>query len=365
MKFPFRPQLTTQVKSYASNTPKLTPSMLDCTMGVNPYGHPEEAARALREFDLTHLSSYPHSEVLNEAIVNYWADFAAVKSAEVTTVNGSVCGLYYVNSVFAMAEKNEVVACAPAFTDMVENAKNYGMVYRGVPLCFDGDGHVDMDGLIAAIGDKTAMVYVDRPHNPTGQTVSLADMRRLLDAAKEKGAYVMADEAYGDFIPREESCLTLWDEYSNLIVVRTFSKGFGLANLRCGYVIAPENISRMLAKMLNPYMLSDMHRAVCAAVLTRPDHPMAHAADFAAVKQTIRSKIGKKLMMLTTDDRVPIFTLALKGEGDLQAMLLKENVLAISGVEFECMDERYVRMCVVSNERAQRMIDAISRVEQA
>lgn len=365
MEFIFRPQLTTEVKSYAAHTPLVTENTLDCSLGVNPYGYPQEAAEAMQAFDIHHLMDYPHSDVLVKALVQYWADLAAVKPTELTAANGSVCGLYYVNSVFAMTQRSEVVGFIPSFTDMIENVKNFGMSYKGVSMRLDENGRADVDDLIAAMDDNTAMVYVDRPNNPTGQTLSLADMKKLLDAAKAKGAFVMSDEAYGDFIAREESSIALWNDYDNLIVVKTFSKGFGLANLRCGYVVAPEQVTKMMAKTLNPYVLSDLHRQVCAAALTRPDHPVAHADDFAAVKQAIRAKIGKKLTMLETDDRVPICTLALPAGGDLQALLMEEDVLTVSGVEFDALDERYVRLRVPTADKVQHLVDAISHVEQA
>ena len=131
-----------------------------------------------------------------------------------------------------------------------------------------------------------------------GIAVSVPKGSTILEAARAKGAYVLADEAYGDFIPKEEASLALWGEYDNLIVAKTFSKGFGLANLRCGYVVAPEELTGYMAKTLNPYVSSDLNRAICAAALQYPQHPVAHGEDFAAAKTGLRAVTGQRITML-------------------------------------------------------------------
>ena len=361
MKFPFRAPLTGETKSYAAHTPEAMDAILDCSLGVNPYGFPPQVAEAMGAFDPALLSEYPHSRVLHQALCAYWPGLA---EDEITLANGSVCGLYYLNNIFSMTERDEVVGFIPSFTDMVESVKCFGMKYVGVPLRLkeSGEGHVW--DLIAAITDKTAFLYLDRPNNPTGQAMALCDLEKLLQAAQSAGCYVLADEAYGDFLPREESAMTLWGKYDNLIVLRTFSKGFGLANLRCGYIAAPAELTAMMARTTNPYLLSDMERRICAAALDYPAHPVAHAGDFAAVKQAIRGSIGKRLEMLCTDDRVPICTLVLQEAGDLQGELLQRGVLTVSGREFDALDERYVRLRIPPAQQVDRLLQAIALVEQ-
>lgn len=364
MNFNFRSQLTQQVKSYAAHTPLVPEGTLDCSLGVNPYGFPEAAAEAFRSVDLHHLMDYPHSRVHYTALVNYWKDLIEISENELFFCNGSICGLYFLNNIFSQAERGEVLGFIPTFTDMVESARNFGMSYRGVPARLEENCRFDASDLIAAISDKTAVVYIDRPNNPTGQTMALTDVEAVLAAAKANCSYVIVDEAYGDFIPREESALILRDHYENLIVIKTFSKGFGLANLRGGYIVANEEVCGILTRTCNPYIFSDFERAACAAALGCPEHPQAHAAEFASAKAAIEDCIGKRLKLLETDKRVPICTLALKESGDLQEKLLKNGVLAVSGREFELLDERYVRIRIPTAEYLPVLTDAIARVEK-
>ncbi len=362
MSFEFRPELTVEVKSYAANTPVCEGELLDCSLGVNPYGYPEVVTQVLKSFEF-HLHDYPHSKVHFGALKKYWQDLVPVSEDEMFFVNGSVCGLYCINNIFSQANRSEVVGFLPSFTDMLESVRNFGMHYKGVPARMEEGGVLCADDLIAAISEDTALVYIDRPNNPTGQTMSLEDVAAVAQAALDNGSYILVDEAYGDFIYREESAVTLKEKFSNLLVMKTFSKGFGLANLRGGYVIAQKEITAMLVRTSNPYVFSDLYREIFTAAMSCPEHTTAHAGEFAAVKKAIAENIGTRVKMLCTDGRVPICTLALQEQGDLQALLLKHGVLAVSGREFDLLDERYVRLRVPTAEYTDKLISAVSAVE--
>lgn len=359
MAFTFRPSLVRQVKSYASHTPVCTENTLDCSLGVNPYGFPHAVYDAIKGFDVAHLPDYPHSPVLHEALVAYWKDFAPLTEQELILANGSVCGLYILNNIFSQAQRREVVGFVPTFTDMVESVRSFAMSYHAVPARMEDNCRMAAEDLISAMSEDTALVYVDRPNNPTGQVMSLADVEKILLAARRIGCYVLVDEAYASFLPREESAMVLRGRYPELLVLRTFSKGFGLANLRCGYIAATQELCECMARTLNPYILSDLHRVICAAALSEPEHPTAHGKEFAAVKQAIVEAGGKKITTLVTDGRVPICTLRCEQDVDLQELLLAQGVLTVSGREFELLDKRCVRLRVPTTEHTEKLVKAV------
>lgn len=365
MDYKFRPQLTRQILSYANNTPHASADTLDCSLGVNPYGCPGVCADALRAFDPSRLTSYPHTHVLHEAIAGFWRGIAPVEADDVILADGSDSGLDHVNNIFAQTPRNEVVGFVPTFTDMIESVRDFAMTYIGVSLRMNENGAVCAEDLIPHITDKTAFVYLDRANNPTGQTMPLDDVKTAAKAAAKTGAYIVIDEAYGGFLPRAESAMTLRGELDNLIVIRTFSKGFGLANLRCGYVVADKAVSSCLNMTLNPYVISELTREICAAALTEPEHPASNASNFASAKAAIREAGGDRITMLKTDDRVPICTLELHGEGDLQELLLKQGILTVSGREFEHLGPRYVRLRVSTADNTDRIVKAVRNIAAA
>ena len=364
MKYPFRTPLTVPAKSYAVATPPDPAKLLDCTMGVNPYGYPPAAAESLRNIDLHHLQDYPHDTCLYESVCSFWRGYAKLTQDMLFFSDGSVSGIYCLNNLFAQSIRNEVVGFFPTFTDMVESARRFGFQYRGVPMRSGENGRAAAEDLLGALSEKTAFFYIDRPNNPTGQTMPLSDIKRLCKAAASAGAYCVVDEAYGDFLPKEESAMTLMDKFDNLIIIRTFSKGFGLANLRAGYLVLQPELTAMLRQCSNPYVLSDIQRRACAAALTDPGFPVSHAEDFSSAKRQIAEKIGKRIRMLRTDGRVPICALMLQEEGDLQKMLMDRGVYALSGLDFEGLDERYVRICVPVLQSLSRLTDALEDLEK-
>ncbi len=365
MFFPFRSALTAPAKSYAVETPPDPALLLDCTMGVNPYGYPKASADVLRQLNLSHLQDYPHDTVLYTAVIRFWQAQAELTEQMLFFSDGSISGIYCLNNLFSQSSRDEVAGFYPTFTDMVESVRRFGMKYRGVPIRMEENGLAAAEDLLPCLSEKTAFIYLDRPNNPTGQTMPLQDVEKLCRACRDAGAYCVVDEAYADFLPRNESAMTLINRNDNLIIIRTFSKGFGLANLRAGYLVLQPELTTMLKRCSNPYVLSDIQRQACAAALTEPDFPASHGADFAESKRLISSVVGGRVRMLQTDARVPICTLTLQEEGNLQKILMEEGVYALSGCDFDGLDERSVRLCVPVLQSVPRLAAALERVERS
>jgi histidinol-phosphate aminotransferase len=108
-----------------------------------------------------------------------------------------------------------------------------------VPLL--GDGTLDLAGMKRAMRPDTRLVYIANPDNPTGASLPLGAVEDLLNALPQ-GAVLLVDEAYVDFLPKGETAVSLVRKGAPVVVTRTFSKAFGLAGLRLGYVIASKDL---------------------------------------------------------------------------------------------------------------------------
>ncbi len=357
-----RNELLSQVRSYAGHTPHAAEDTLDCSLGVNPYGFPPVVKEAFAAFDPERFYHYPHSDAPQKAIVDYWADYAFIESENIVLTDGSVSALYLLCNILAK-KGAEVVGFLPTFTDMVEYSRMMAMRYVGIPARREENWRMEVSDLVDAISGDTSLVYIDRPNNPTGQTLSLADISRVLDRCEELGVYAIVDEAYGDFLPCEESAVTLGPKYKNIIIVRTFSKGFGLAGLRAGYIITGQELIRYISKVSNPYMMSELSRELAAAALSDRTYADSHGPDFAAMKRSLRGVCGKELTMAETDDRVPICLLQHRNpRADLQELLMAEGVLTCSGGEFEPLDRSSVRLRVPRAEELDKLLRAVEKV---
>ena len=152
------------------------------------------------------------------------------------------------------------------------------------------DFGLDVDAAVAAITEsRPDVVFVTSPNNPTGQSVSLGDLRRLLDAMT--GGVLIVDEAYGEF-SSEPSAIALIGEYpSRLIISRTMSKAFAFAGGRLGYLIAaPAVIEAMLLVRL-PYHLSALTQAAARSALRHADETLASVAALVAERERVSAAL--------------------------------------------------------------------------
>jgi histidinol-phosphate aminotransferase len=168
------------------------------------------------------------------------------------------------------------------------------------------DFNLDADAAVAAIHDRRPdVVFVTSPNNPTGQSISLSDLRRLLDAAP---GIVIVDEAYGEF-SSQPSAVALVEEYpTKLVVSRTMSKAFAFAGGRLGYLIAtPALIDAMLLVRL-PYHLSSVTQAAARAALRHADDTLGSVATLSAERERVSGALtGMGFQVVPSDANFILF----------------------------------------------------------
>nr|WP_157527857.1 histidinol-phosphate transaminase [Kibdelosporangium sp. MJ126-NF4] len=135
-----------------------------------------------------------------------------------------------------------------------------------VPLT--GDHALDLDAMAAAITDRTRLVFVCSPNNPTGTLVRKAELDRFLDSVPPN-VLVVLDEAYFEFVTDPEAIngVDYVRERENIAVLRTFSKAYGLAGLRVGYCAASEEITSTVRKVYLPFSVNHLAQAAAIASL--------------------------------------------------------------------------------------------------
>jgi histidinol-phosphate aminotransferase len=152
-----------------------------------------------------------------------------------------------------------------------------GATERRVPLT--PDHRQDVDALLAAITDRTRLVFVCVPNNPTGTVVSRTEVERLLDSVPDH-VLVVLDEAYREFVtdPSVPDGLALARERENLALLRTFSKAYGLAGARVGYCVARPEVAAGMRKVAIPFAVSRVAQAAALASLDVADELIARCA---------------------------------------------------------------------------------------
>ena len=152
------------------------------------------------------------------------------------------------------------------------------------------DFSLDVATAVAAIGEREPdVVFVASPNNPSGQSISLADLRRLLDAMTH--GILIVDEAYGEF-SSQPSAIGLIDEYpARLTVTRTMSKAFAFAGGRLGYLAAAPAIIDAVLLVRLPYHLSVVTQAAARAALRHADDTLGSVAELIAERDRVSAAL--------------------------------------------------------------------------
>jgi histidinol-phosphate aminotransferase len=279
----------------------------DDLRGKSPYGAPQLAVPVRLN---TNENPHPPTQALVDDVassvrqaaldLHRYPDRDAVAlradlAAYLTGQTGIALG---VENLWAANGSNEILQqLLQAFGGPGRSAIGFVPSYSMHPIISDGtrtewlqaargeDFSLDVAIAVAAIGEKRPdVVFIASPNNPSGQSVPLDDLRRLLDVTT---GILILDEAYGEF-STQPSAVALLDEYpTKLVVTRTMSKAFAFAGGRLGYLIAaPAVIDAMLLVRL-PYHLSAVTQAAARAALRHADDTLASVATLIAERERV------------------------------------------------------------------------------
>jgi aspartate/methionine/tyrosine aminotransferase len=146
-------------------------------------------------------------------------------------------------SVYSLLEPgDEVVLVLPNYGQILGLVNSLGMRAKSVALKETLNWAPDIGELDAAVSDKTRMIVVCNPNNPTGAVLSLEEMRALVRAASRSGAWILADEIYQGSERDGRTTPTFWGMYDRVVITNGLSKAFGLPGLRIGWIVAPADV---------------------------------------------------------------------------------------------------------------------------
>ncbi|PKH64178.1 histidinol-phosphate transaminase [Psychrobacter sp. 4Dc] len=230
----------------------------------NPMGCSPRVTLAVTE-QLGQLSRYPDGNgyYLKQAL----ADFNDVNANQITLGNGSDDLLDILARSFVGAD-DAIVYSQYAFVVYPMLAKMQGAT--GIEVPAQRFGH-NLKAMSQAVQDNpnTKIVFIANPNNPTGTQLEQKELRQFV-ASVPSSVLVVLDEAYIEYSP-ESNNRALLDEFDNVIIVRTFSKAYGLAGLRVGYALSSVAVADLLNRIRQPFNVSRVGLAAAAAALADQD----------------------------------------------------------------------------------------------
>lgn len=227
----------------------------------NPFGSSKAVREAILE-ECSNLAIYPDGGAIS--IRQALAEHYGLSMEQIIMGNGSDEIVQQITRTYLEPGTNSVMA-SPTFSMYKINVVIEGAEAREVPLI---DGVHDLEAMLAQIDEQTRVVWICNPNNPSGTYVNQKELERFLERVP-KDVLVVLDEAYYEYVEAADypESIPLLAKYPNLIILRTFSKIYGLAALRIGYGLASKAIVNQLNHVREPFNTSRVAQAAAIAAL--------------------------------------------------------------------------------------------------
>jgi histidinol-phosphate aminotransferase len=257
-------------------------------LNENPYP-PLPSALARISWAASRTNLYPG--IFPERLTDALARKLEVPLEHVLTGPGSV-GIYQQIGQAMLSPGDEVVYAWPSFEAFPIVVRMAGAVPVEVPLT---DETHDLEAMAAAITPRTTMVLLCEPNNPTGTAVGSAELKWFLDRVPSH-VLVVLDEAYFEFYrsPDAPNGVELHRDWPNLVVLRTFSKAYGLAGLRVGYGVAHPVVADALRKCAVPCGVSRIAEETALAALEAEDELFEQVDRITGERERLRKALGEQ-----------------------------------------------------------------------
>jgi len=328
-------------------------SYLRLDFNENTIGCSPKVIKALKSLKPGDLAAYPEYKKLREEL----ADNCNVNAAEVLPTNGADEAIKAIIEAYIEKGKDRIIIPAPTFAMFKFYAQLNEAVIKEAP--YNDNLSFPAERVLDEINRKTKIVVLVNPNNPTGASIKKKDIIKIIEKAQKNSAVVLIDESYSQFTGK--TSIPLIKKYDNLFITQTFSKAFGLAGIRLGYVISNEENINFIRKLLSPYSVNSV-AVICA---------FAALKDLYCVRKYVTEIKKSKLLLYKELIKLGIkyyksdanfILLKIGQEADTFCQKLKEFRILIRNRSNDALLEGCVRVTIGAKNQTKRLILALRQV---
>jgi len=314
----------------------------------NPLGaSPRAIEDAAKSLDETSVYPDPLANELRELI----SDYIGLNRDMIIVGNGSDEIMELVFKTFLNPDE-EVIIPIPTFS-LYENLTK---LYSGNPVHISTgkDFQFDYDKILEHINNRTKLVFICSPNNPTGSIISEKDLRKILD----NDVIVVLDEAYAEF--SDLSLIKLVDEFENLVVLRTFSKAFGLAGLRVGYGIANKEIIDYMLRIKPPFNVGVVGQRAAMGALKDKEYLNQSISTAKKGREFLSQELSSMSGIRVYPSRANFLLIRLLGEKtatEVTERMFVHGVITRNCKHFKGMGDDFIRISVGTSEENKRFLE--------
>lgn len=252
---------------------------------------------------------------------------------------------------------DEIVLPVPTFAmfrfyaDLVEG-KIKEVLYRP-------DLRFPTKSVINAISKKTKLVILCNPNNPTGSAIEKKDVIKILEKAQKSDALVLLDEAYYQYSGID--CLDLVNEFDNLIIIRTFSKAYGMSGLRLGYAVSNAYVMESLLKVASPYSVNTVAVVAASVAIEDDDYVNWYVSEVKKAKKIIYEEL-KKLKLKTYPTAGNFLVVKFVGKVDEVENALREREILVRNRSKYPLLKDCLRIGIGTVKQTRQLINALKEI---
>ncbi|MCL1905434.1 MAG: histidinol-phosphate transaminase [Clostridiales bacterium] len=322
----------------------------------NPLGVSPKAVAAM-EKELKNCSRYPEGS--SPRVRGKLAERLGVAEGQIFLATGGDHILTLLGNAF-VSQGDEVIAGAPSFYTYTLSTLVMGGVLIKVPL---KDHVYDLDAILSAITPKTKLIFFCNPNNPSGTIVDKAKVAEFMSKVPDH-CVVVFDEAYFEFISDPAYGDGIEDyvkKGANVVVLRTFSKLYGLAGLRIGYAVAAEHLAQVLGRVMPPFPVNRLAQVAAEAAMDDTDFVAAVIKNNNEGRAYLNAEFDKLGMSYAPSYGNFIFAdIGMPAPAAYEG-LLKRGVVIRPGHQWGC--ETYLRVSIGSPAENEAFIAALKAVK--
>jgi histidinol-phosphate aminotransferase len=328
----------------------------DLSLNINPYGVSERVLSRLKNLSKETISHYyPKNSIFLEKI----AEYVGATPKQILLGDGCDGCLELIAHTF-IDKGNEVLIPTPTFHRYEFHTRLMG----GKPVFVPMDNFVlDAEAVLNKATSKTKVIFLCNPNNPTGIKIEMKTKEKIIS---NFNGIVVIDEALADSAGVNGSDLT--KKYNNLIIVRSFSKTFGLASLRIGYIVSNEDIIKQVEKSSSPFKVNGVAQELALEALNDKKH-IEKSIMYMKKERDFMFRKLEELGLEHTDSTTNNFLVDISPTGLSPAKLVDElkrkNIIVTNAKSFMLPEDKYIRVSISNEESNRAFIKAIETLIKA
>lgn len=298
---------------------------------------------------------YPDSncDLLRESIAQY----CNVKAENIVVGAGSDQLIDIIFNAF-VNQGDKIVVPYPTFSMYELTAKVYGGTPVRVKIAVDEGYQYNVSKFIDVIKKENAKAaFICNPNSPTGNAMRIEDVRRVIEACPD--TLIVVDEAYGEFT--NQTAVPLIYQYDNLVVLKTFSKAFGLAAVRVGYSLSCKDTAEILYKVKPPYNVAELSQIMAQYVLADIEESKRRIKEIVLQREFLYNELRKIQGIKVFPSHSNFILIKVKDSGKVYQSLLEKGILVINFGNREDL-ENCLRISVGLDWQNKLVVDSLNQL---